>query len=71
MRRAGEKLVRFVCIVTENYYADGRSGAGAVMAFKKLARGINLGTENSQEVVSAFLEKRKSAWKGRERKRKI
>jgi hypothetical protein len=57
--------------VNENYYADGRSGAGTAMGCKKLERGINLGTEDSQEVVSAFLEKRKPAWKGREGKGKI
>jgi aldehyde:ferredoxin oxidoreductase len=33
---AGEKLVRFACLINERYHAAGRGGAGAVLGSKKL-----------------------------------
>ncbi len=44
--RAGEKLVRYACAVTETYRHFGRMGLGAVMGSKKLKAIVIIGTES-------------------------
>lgn len=43
---AGEKLVRFACIVNELKHANGRGGMGAVMGSKNLKTIAVRGTKN-------------------------
>ena len=58
---AGEKLVRFACVVNELKHANGRTGMGAVMGSKNL-KAIAVRGTNKLEVkdLEKFLEMSKS-----------
>jgi len=66
---AGENLVRYACIISELHRANGRSGMGAVMGFKKLkaiaVRGSNeLRYFDRSKVMELCRIANKEVWRG-------
>jgi len=58
---AGENLVKFACIINDNYHTAGRCGLGAVMGSKKLkaiaVRGINKASVKDKESLNEAAKK--------------
>jgi aldehyde:ferredoxin oxidoreductase len=58
---AGEKLVRYACIINDLKHAAGRTGLGAVMGSKNL-KAITVHTSQRKEVAEEDLVKELSQW---------